>query len=190
MFIPGHLAAGYLVTTILLAYSREQFSPSTTLGLYCLGLLVTVLIDFDVFAIMLKYRRVNITPKQLDEHRSWTHAFLPHLALCLGAYAVNGFLWGSTIVSFGATVYLFCAASHLLLDSLWTTMGARWFWPFERTAISIIPASAHDRAQFESIAKHRSNIWSMQFDLYRSTTVGKIELFLIAFSIIVAVLLG
>lgn len=187
MFIPGHFAAGFLVAKLTLTIFGYQFSPSIELGLFIWGMLSAFMIDFDVFYIMIKAKRFNISADQLDKHRSWTHAFLPHLIAFLAITIINNMTVQTPILNAAATIYLLSTASHLFLDSLFTTMGAKWLWPFDKRFIIFTKISQKDLDRFNAAKENIQNIWLLQLAIYRTTLIGKIEIALIFLALIVAI---
>lgn len=134
MFI-AHLPAGWLATTALLR--GRSVAPRTRRRLMALGLLASVLPDFDLAWFYL-----------VDDQRHVHHAYLTHkpgawlIALAAAALVMrmrraSRTAWLALAV-FGVNVML-----HLVLDT--TAGGIRWLWPASEAELAL----SHPAARYE-----------------------------------------
>ena len=130
--ILAHAPAGYLVSKILLAQFRLEYSSSKQLMI--LGILGSVFPDLDMLYFYL------IDSRQHGHHSYWTH--IPYywaLLLCIG-YSIAA-IFRSRILVAATTIFVGCALLHLLLDTF-AGGGIKWLHPFSNqyTNIFSIPS--------------------------------------------------
>ena len=143
MFI-AHLPAGWLATSVLLR--GRGHAPRTRRRLLALGLLASVLPDFDLAWFYL-----------VDEQRQVHHAYLTHkpgawlialaaTALVMRMMRASRAAWLALSV-FGANVML-----HLVLDT--TAGGIRWLWPATEAEFALSHPTARHSPWYLNFVLH------------------------------------
>jgi hypothetical protein len=133
MVLPGHLAAGYLITKGLLDLAPGVFSPTQTTVLLIIGTLFGDGPDIDLiwFYFANKYWH-----KDKKSHRDYfTHKPIVWLSLSIAVFLV-GLAVSSTIVQFLALVILASSCGHFIIDTI--EGGVRWLWPFSSKKFELI----------------------------------------------------
>lgn len=143
MFI-AHLPAGWVATAALLR--GHDVGPSARRRLFALGLLASVLPDFDLAWFY-----------WVDDQQHVHHAYVTHkpAAWLLALAAVAMALWirrasrtaWLALSVFGANVML-----HLVLDT--TAGGIRWLWPATETEFAIAQPTARYEPWYMNFVLH------------------------------------
>jgi hypothetical protein len=133
MVLPGHLAGGYIATSLVLSLSTTPFSHNELTILYFIGILAGEIPDIDLLIFYLEKKYFKNSKRQT--HREYvTHLPIFWLSLCTAI-----FLYGYSIDSaFAMTISLILLAgtfSHFILDSI--DFGIQWFKPFSYKKICL-----------------------------------------------------
>lgn len=131
--IMGHLPGGFLLSHALARPMAPRQQREETALLLKLGLLASVLPDFDLIYFYL------VDKQQHLHHGYWTH--IP--AFWLVVFGVSwplfrwfgGVLWGRVVLMMFLNLQL-----HLVLDSL--NGGVRWLYPYSKASLNLIAVPA------------------------------------------------
>lgn len=141
MVLPGHLAGGYLATTLLLAsagFPMKLDADWTTLMI--VGTLAGEAPDIDLLFFNL-HQRFSKNPSRYDNHREFiTHTPIFWIALC-SIMLIMGIFINSIFVQLLAQVILVGSLSHFLLDSL--EDGIRWLYPLSSRLFYLRKVAEH-----------------------------------------------
>jgi membrane-bound metal-dependent hydrolase YbcI (DUF457 family) len=171
MVLPGHLAAGFITTTALIAGIHPDLSSAQIQMLVVFGTLAGDLPDIDVAYHMLNKHTTE--PKDLGDHRYYmTHAPLFWLIVGLTIFFLSDSVFMQTI---GILTWL-CSWSHLLCDSI--EHGVMWLWPLskKRFALRKVP---------ETLPGACDSFWNCLFKTYFKTVTFYIEIIMCVVAIIV-----
>ena len=125
MVLPGHLAAGYLVTKLFISAFEPTLTGSETITLYIVGILAGILPDIDIAYHIIQY--LNKSHRIKNSHREYiTHTPIFWLIISVVLTAV-GYLINLDLIKYLGCVILLGTWSHLVLDSL--ESGVMWLWP-------------------------------------------------------------
>src|SRR5579863_61702 len=124
MLPPGHIAAGFLTTKVLLDIAHPALSQNQQNQLLWWGMLFGFSPDLDTFLAFAKEKAFVITNPNNSHRKLFTHAPLSWL------------LAGLTVMLFARNLYWqwvglllwTCSWSHFLLDTI--QYGIMWLWPF------------------------------------------------------------
>ena len=133
MVLPGHLAGGYLATSLLLGIAKPGLSVGQLEALFLIGTLAGDLPDIDImrFHFEEKNRKANM----VRSHREYfTHGPLFWIATC-ALVSLIGYLFGSTFTIYLGFILIASTLSHLILDSI--DDGVMWLWPFSKRRFGI-----------------------------------------------------
>jgi len=130
MFI-GHVAGGYILTTFVL--KKTDLSDHLKNTLFWMGIVASILPDFDIFYFYL------IDHRQNSHHSYWTHLPIYWLAitafLLITSTVFKKKVWTIATIILSTNVFL-----HLILDTF--TGHIQWFYPFynHRFVLFHVPA--------------------------------------------------
>ncbi len=157
MVLPGHLAGGFISTTIVLGTINQSFSSSELTVLYIIGILSGELPDLDLLLFYLA-KKLFKTTKQT--HRD----FMTHLPLFWMvfsfiifalAYLINSnFLMTTSILILAGTF------SHFLFDSI--DYGIQWLRPFNQRRYCLFKLSGLNEFETASV-QHHIEVGSIKF---------------------------
>lgn len=187
MVLPGHLAGGYITTSIILNFVSIPLTSADLAVIYTVGILSGEIPDID---LLLFYLEKN---KNKHKHRQTHRDFITHIPLfwfvfCLTIFFI-GFLITSKFIMLLSAVILAGTFSHFILDSL--EYGIQWFKPFSKRryclfAIKEIEAferqSQHDNIKIGSLRfywNYVTKIYIKQVSFYAELLVVAIALIMI-----------
>ncbi len=144
MFI-GHLPAGYLITSAILARSNARFKSKRAYRKFLwIGILASILPDFDLFWFYL------IDNCQHLHHSYWTHIPIYWIGTS-AVFLALGYALKNRTVLLGTTLFSLNIFGHLFLD---TIVGKiRWLYPF----------SDDDLVFFDVPARYNWWVWNFVF---------------------------
>ena len=128
MVLPGHIAGGYLATTLLLTLSHGTLTPDDMRAVLILGTLSGELPDIDLVFFYITQRFSTTHSK--NNHRDYiTH--LPIVWLGISSLIMlGGYASGSAFLEYSGAALLCGSWSHFILDSI--EFGIMWLWPYSR----------------------------------------------------------
>jgi len=175
MVLPGHLAAGYLVSFGVLKFAASWLSISLTraqtVWLFIVGTLLGDGPDVDaVFGI---WKSKSLSPKGLDGHRKYpTHAPVLWFVLGLAIFLAARIFGNSGAPAFfqvlGLLVWL-GPWSHFLCDSL--ENGVMWLWPLTTRQFALHNPAGHN--------DDHPRDWRSLFSGYIKSPVSWVEMLLV-----------
>ena len=170
MILPGHLAAGYITTRILLAVKHAGFDPAQTNALLLFGTFAGDFPDIDIAYHMLKYK--TISSSNLSIHRTYfTHAPIIWLVLGLIIFFANSSPFYQAI---GLLIWL-GPWSHFLGDSI--EEGVMWLWPLSTRRFAV-------SSRKESPITQPNSFWSHLFKTYGRKATCYVEIVLVVIAIL------
>lgn len=181
MVLPGHLAAGYLTTFVVLKIASAWFSislsVSQTFWLFIIGTLLGDGPDVDAVFGILKSR--SLSPKGLDGHRKYvTHApvlwLIAGLAIFFTARFFASDTWSGFFQILGLLIWL-CPWSHFLCDSM--ENGVMWLWPLTTRWFALKNPGGKN--------EDHPHDWRTLFSGYFKTPVAWVEGLLVILALIV-----
>jgi membrane-bound metal-dependent hydrolase YbcI (DUF457 family) len=151
----GHLAGGYLMSKIILLFSRNYpLKIKKRLLLY--GALISLLPDFDFIYPLLKFGTIFTKKSVFNHHETVFHApffwFLISLLIFLG-----GVLFKKRQIKLISLIFFGSILSHLILDSFFINHGPMWLWPFSRETYGFIFPPPEDVSGFKALLLYFSH---------------------------------
>lgn len=135
MILPGHLAASYLATKLLLNLTNAKFSSTETTTLYVISMIASVAPDLDLFKFFFEHSSLKL--QKTDSHRKYvSHAPALWLFGCLFIVLI-GYITSNPFVSYVGWAILVGSWSHFLGDSI--EYGIMWLWPISKKFYCIHP---------------------------------------------------
>lgn len=131
MLPPGHMAAGYLVTKILISATHPAISHHQINQLLLWGTLFAFLPDLDMFYSFKKAKGFTIQDNSIEHRDYFTHA--PLLWLSIGLIII--FLSQNTFIKYLGLIFWLSSWSHFILDSI--NGDIRWLYPFSQKSYSL-----------------------------------------------------
>lgn len=139
MVLPGHLAGGYIATTIVLNLlpASVQFSTDQLTILYIVGILSGEIPDIDL--LLFYFLKKKNKDQSKNNHREFiTHVPLFWFIISLIIFSL-GFLFNSKFIEILALLLLAGTLSHFVFDSI--EYGIRWIEPFSKKRLSLFKDS-------------------------------------------------
>lgn len=137
MVFPGHIAAGYLTTIGVIAVTGYLLSPHEHLLLLSAGTLLGDAPDVDVFFNFLEKKTIKTFG--LKGHRDHiTHAPIFWFVLGIFVFIISTSNFGKIL---GLLLWL-CPWSHFVCDSVFSTSGIKWLWPFSKKEFTLLKYQA------------------------------------------------
>ncbi|HAU07970.1 MAG: hypothetical protein UW46_C0001G0127 [Candidatus Yanofskybacteria bacterium GW2011_GWF1_44_227] len=131
MIMPGHLAAGYLMTVGIIKFFKPELDASQLNWLLIWGTFFGMIPDLDAFYVFFKNREMTFKREEVDHRMFISHAPLLWLVLC----GLVIFISQDLFIRYLGIVLLAGVFSHFILDSL--QYGVMWLWPFKKDHYSI-----------------------------------------------------
>ena len=132
MVFPGHIAAGYLTALGVVTFAGLPLSPNEQTILLTVGALLGDAPDIDVFVSFFRKKTTDIS--SLNGHRDYiTHT--PILWLLAGFLVIV--LTGSPFGQILGLLLWLCPWSHLVCDSMFSSVGVQWLRPFSHTSFTL-----------------------------------------------------
>jgi hypothetical protein len=185
MLPPGHIAAGYLASDIVLRTFNFNLSFAETSQLLWLGTFFGFMPDLDFFIAFTKSGKMRINNDTANHRRLLTH--VPITWLLISALI---FFIGQTVFTDAVAVLLLaCTWIHFLLDSEW---GIMWLWPFQDRMLPFSPEfykRKYSMAQPSSDLSFWKYWWNVFFGYFRKPQAW-IEIIIIAIAIIYYIILN
>lgn len=135
MVLPGHLAGGYIATTVVLSLlpASVQFSTDQLTILYIVGILSGEIPDIDL--LLFYFLKKKNKDQSKNNHREFiTHVPLFWFIISLIIFSL-GFLLDSKFIEVIALLLLAGTLSHFVFDSI--EYGIRWIEPFSKKRLSL-----------------------------------------------------
>ena len=139
MVLPGHLAGGYIATTVVLSLlpASVQFSTDQLTILYIVGILSGEIPDIDL--LLFYFLKKKNKDQSKNNHREFiTHIPLFWFIISLIIFSL-GFLFNSKFIEILALLLLAGTFSHFVFDSI--EYGIRWIEPFSKKRLSLFKDS-------------------------------------------------
>lgn len=181
MLPPGHIAAGFLVTTVLLKITQPGFDSQQTNLLLALGAFFGFAPDLDVFVSFARGKSFSV-PLMTHNHRFyWSHTPLPWLIVALIFY----FGSNDPFIKYMALTMWLGSWSHFALDSI--VFGIMWLWPLTSKHFALsknrndVMSGQQDKRFFASWITFLIN-WARD---YKASWVAEITIVLIALFIFI-----
>lgn len=130
MLPPGHIAAGYLVTRVVL-YFGPQFAAAQHNELMLWGIFFSFAPDLDMFYTFYRTRRLTITDDDPSHREYYSHAPILWLLVGLGIY----FLATDAFIKYVGLLLWIGSWTHFALDSI--QHGVMWGWPLSRETYAL-----------------------------------------------------
>ena len=131
MLLPGHLAAGYIVTDTILKTLGDDISSADTKMLLVIGTLAGALPDLDLISFFLKNKSLKLQSN--ESHRT----YISHAPLLWVAAGFVIFLASDSIFYETFGLVLMCSTlSHFIFD--YNEYGIMWLWPFSKKQYSLV----------------------------------------------------
>jgi membrane-bound metal-dependent hydrolase YbcI (DUF457 family) len=130
MLPPGHVAAGFLVTSVLIKITQPALDTTQINSLYFLGMIFSFIPDLDMFFAFAKIRDFKISREKAYHREYIVHAPILWLIAGLGIF----FFAHDLFVKYIGLLIWFGSWSHFLLDSL--EEGIMWLWPMKHKLYS------------------------------------------------------
>ncbi len=148
MYLPTtHIAFGVLGSIL----SSFILRVPLTREIVVLGMITSVFPDIDYVYYLARF---GIRPaKYSHEHRqAITHSLFPYFVIAVLIFFFGNKVWGVT--------FFLASLSHLILDSVRSPWGIRWFWPFSNQYYSLnFKSGFHGftKKQLDKFTNQRSN---------------------------------
>ncbi|MES2223806.1 MAG: metal-dependent hydrolase [Patescibacteria group bacterium] len=160
MVFPGHIAAGYLTALGVVTFAGFSLTPNEQALLLTLGSLLGDAPDIDVFYSFLKKKTTGISA--LQGHRDHiTHMPLLWLLIGLFVYVFTDSNFGKVL---GLLIWL-CSWSHLLCDSIFSSVGIQWLKPFSEKRFTLFRKPDMTLSSWKELLPHlvKSPIFYLEF---------------------------
>jgi len=155
MYLPTtHIAFGILGSVL----SGFILKTPVTRGMVIGSMVISILPDIDYIYYLIRF---GVRPaKYSHEHRQvLTHSFFPYLIIAVLLFFLKSRIWG--------VIFLVASLSHLILDSVRSPWGIRWFWPFSYRYYSLgLKTGFHSftQKQLDKFTAQRNNkAWVERF---------------------------
>jgi hypothetical protein len=185
MVLPGHLAGGYLATTIVLSAIPNTFTQNELFILYLIGILSG---DFPDLDLVFFYLSKKIFGSKKENHRDFiTHLPLFWMMLCAFSFAL-GYVNNSNFLMTLSTIILAGTFSHFLFDSI--DYGIQWLKPFTKKRFCIFTLSNLNQFEIEQKNINVQNgtimfYWNYLWTMYVKQPSFYAEIFVTLIAIIV-----
>ncbi len=166
MVLPGHLAGGYIATSIILNFVSIPLTSADLSVIYTIGILSGEIPDIDLLLFYLEKNKNKNKTRQT--HRDFiTHIPMFWFVFCLTIFFI-GFLVTSKLIMLLSVVILAGTFSHFILDSL--EYGIQWFKPFSKRRYCLFEIK--EMEDFEKRSQHdHVKIGSLRFYWNYVTTI-------------------
>ena len=131
MLPPGHIAAGFLTSAVVLKILNPQLPPQQVQHLIYWGMFFSFAPDLDSFVSFLNEKAWYIKNPKNNHRKYISHAPILWLASGLLIYFLSTDVYWKV---FGLMLWV-CSWSHFLLDSI--DYGIMWLWPFNKKVFAI-----------------------------------------------------
>ena len=144
MLPPGHIAAGYLLVDTYEKIFKPVLSAKQKNVLPWLGAFFGFVPDLDMFVAFFHNKSFTIQEEKSEHREYYTH----YPILWLIASLITMIFSSISKNVFGFTVgiaILLGTWSHFLLDSIDSSVGIKWFWPFKNSYYVLIQSKPKSR---------------------------------------------
>ena len=133
MLPPGHIAAGYLVTRVLLATTHPALTPTDQNYLIWWGMFFSFAPDLDTFIVFKKMGRF-ISSDKVNHRKFYSHAPVLWLIAGLSIFLIALSRHNLVLEYFGLLVW-FGSWAHFALDTI--QCGIMWLWPLSNKVLAL-----------------------------------------------------
>lgn len=149
MVFPGHIAAGYLTALGVVTFAGIPLTPNEQTILLTLGALLGDAPDTDIFYSFFKKKTTGISA--LQGHRDHiTHMPLLWLLIGLFVFVLVDSNFGKVL---GLLLWL-CPWSHLLCDSIFSSVGVAWLRPFSNKGFTLFKRPEAHLSSWKELLPH------------------------------------
>jgi hypothetical protein len=164
MLPPGHIAAGYLTSKVVISSLHYSLTSHQVKVLALLGTFIAFAPDLDFFYAFAKSKSFTIENDVVIHRKFLSHVPLVWLLAGLAVF----FLAASPFYkALGLLIWL-CSWSHFILDSEW---GIMWLWPFKKRFYPFSEEYYQEKYAFDNNPKEKTFFkywWALVKSYYMS----------------------
>lgn len=185
MVLPGHLAGGYIATTIVLSTISSSFTHNELFILYLIGILSG---DFPDLDLVFFYLGKKIFKSNKETHRDFiTHLPIFWMIFCALSFAL-GYINNSNFLMTLSTIILAGTFSHFLFDSI--DYGIQWLKPFNSKRYCIFKINNFNKFEIDQKNRNIQNgsikfYWNYIWLVYIKQPTFYTEIFVTLIAIII-----